>query len=182
MKGIKPDGHPPAPGLPRDLCRDHVCGPSLSIQYHHPRGSSLQTNQFTIPASTCLWITNVLADRRQQVELGKIVGDPKGYILSPLPFSLYTSDCRSRDPTVKLSGHRPHQRGPAYRCGVEGPLVWLEQPGAEPSQDFWRSLLTTLLNNTMAAVKTFRFLGPLFPRTQSGPLTRTASSKKLSTG
>lgn len=124
MKGIKPDGHPPAPGLPRDLCRDHVCGPSLSIQYHHPRGSSLQTNQFTIPASTCLWITNVLADRRQQVELGKIVGDPKGYILSPLLFSLYTSDCRSRDPTVKLSGHRPHQRGPAYRCGVEELVLW----------------------------------------------------------
>ncbi len=29
-------------------------------------------------------------------------GAPQGCVLSPLPFSLYTNDCTSKDPSVKL--------------------------------------------------------------------------------
>ena len=67
-------------------------------------------SQLTVPASTCQWITNFLTDRRQQVRLGQITsstrtistGAPQGCVLSPLLFSLYTNDCTSSDPSVKL--------------------------------------------------------------------------------
>lgn len=75
MKGIKLAGHPPAPGLSRDLCRDHVCGPSLSK--HH------------------------LCPGRQETASGA-GEDPQGYKLCPLLFSIHTNDARSRDPTVSV--------------------------------------------------------------------------------
>ncbi|KAI3355997.1 hypothetical protein L3Q82_017268, partial [Scortum barcoo] len=67
-------------------------------------------SQLTVPAPTCQWISNFLTDRRQQVRLGSITssirtvstGAPQGCVLSPLLFSLYTNDCTSGDPNVKL--------------------------------------------------------------------------------
>ncbi|KAK9522982.1 hypothetical protein VZT92_019435 [Zoarces viviparus] len=67
-------------------------------------------SQLTVPASTCQWITNFLTDRTQQVRMGKItssirtisMGAPQGCVHSPLLFSLYTNDCTTGDPTVKL--------------------------------------------------------------------------------
>ncbi len=66
--------------------------------------------QLSIPTSICQWITSFLTDRQQLVRLGKLpsntctisTGAPQGCVLSPLLFSLYTNDCTSKDPSVKL--------------------------------------------------------------------------------
>ncbi|KAK3512236.1 hypothetical protein QTP70_001090 [Hemibagrus guttatus] len=72
----------------------------------------LQTKltQLSVPSSICQWITSFLTDRHQLVKLEKFMsysritstGAPQGCILSPLLFSLYTNDCTSTDPSVKL--------------------------------------------------------------------------------
>ncbi len=64
----------------------------------------------SVPTSVCQWITSFLTDRQQLVRLGKFssstrtisTGAPQGCVLSPLLFSLYTNDCTSKDPSVKL--------------------------------------------------------------------------------
>ncbi len=57
------------------------------------------------------WINSFLTDMQQVVRLGKYTfstprtistGAPQGCVLSPLLISLYTNDCTSRDPSVKL--------------------------------------------------------------------------------
>ncbi len=66
--------------------------------------------QLSVPTSVCQWITSFLTDRQQLVRLGKFssstrtisTGAPQGCVLSPLLFSLYTNDCTSKDPSVKL--------------------------------------------------------------------------------
>ncbi len=66
--------------------------------------------QLSVPTSVCQWITSFLTDRQQLVRLGKFTsstrtistGVPQGCVLSPLLFSLYTNDCTSKDPCVKL--------------------------------------------------------------------------------
>ncbi len=66
--------------------------------------------QLSIPTSVCQWINSFLTDRQQSVKLGKLTsnthtistGAPQGCVLSPLLFSLYTNDCTSKDPSVKL--------------------------------------------------------------------------------
>ncbi len=69
-----------------------------------------ELTQLSVPTSVCQWITSFLTDRQQLVRLGKFssstrtisTGAPQGYVLSPLLFSLYTNDCTSKDPSVKL--------------------------------------------------------------------------------
>ncbi len=66
--------------------------------------------QLSVPTSVCQWIISFLTDRQQLVRLGKFTssnrtistGAPQGCVLSPLLFSLYTNDCTSKDPSVKL--------------------------------------------------------------------------------
>ncbi len=66
--------------------------------------------QLFVPTSFCQWINSFLTDRQQLVRLGKFssstrtisTGAPQGCVLSPLLFSLYTNDCTSKDPSVKL--------------------------------------------------------------------------------
>jgi len=66
--------------------------------------------QIFVPTYVCQWIICFLTDRQQVVRLGKFsssthtisTGAPQGCILSPLPFSLYTNDCTSKDPSIKL--------------------------------------------------------------------------------
>lgn len=76
---------------------------TISPDLHH------MLSQISIPASTCQ-ITSFLTDRRQQMKLDHITSNtlasstsiPQGCVLSPLLFSLYTNDCISEDPSVKL--------------------------------------------------------------------------------
>ncbi len=66
--------------------------------------------QLSVPNSICQWINSFLTDWQQLVRLGKFsfstrtfsTGAPQGCVLSPLLFSLYTNDCTSKDPSVKL--------------------------------------------------------------------------------
>ncbi len=67
-------------------------------------------SQLSGPTSICQWITSFLADRQQEVRLGKFssntylisTGAPQGCVFSPLLFCLYTYDCTTKDPSVKL--------------------------------------------------------------------------------
>ncbi len=64
----------------------------------------------SVPTSICQWFTSFQTDTQRLVRLGKFssstctisTGAPQGCVLSPLLFSLYTNDCTSRDPSVKL--------------------------------------------------------------------------------
>ncbi len=66
--------------------------------------------QLSVPISICQCINSFLTDRQHLVRLGKYTsstrtistGAPQGCVLSPLLFSLYTNDCTSKDPSVKL--------------------------------------------------------------------------------
>ncbi|KAJ8342771.1 hypothetical protein SKAU_G00326990 [Synaphobranchus kaupii] len=104
--------------------------------------------QLTVPAPTCQWITDFLTDRRQQVRLGNITssirkistGAPQGCVLSPLLFSLYTNDCTSGDPSVKLLkfaddttviGLIRDGDESAYRQEVEQLALWCGQNNLE---------------------------------------------------
>ncbi len=62
-----------------------------------------------MPTSICQWINSFLTDRQQLMMLGKYTsstrtsstGAPRGCVLSPLLFSLYTNDCTSKDPSCQ---------------------------------------------------------------------------------
>ncbi len=66
--------------------------------------------QLSVPTSVCQWINSFLTDRQQLERLGKFssstrtisTGAPQGYVLSPLLFPLYTNDCTSKGPSIKL--------------------------------------------------------------------------------
>ncbi len=66
--------------------------------------------QLSVPTSICQCINSFLTDRQQLVRLGKYTssartistGAPQGCVLSTLLFSLYTNNCTSKDPSVKL--------------------------------------------------------------------------------
>ena len=144
--------------------------------------------QLTVPATTCQWITNFLTDRKQQVRLGEITsstrtvstGAPQGCVLSPLLFSLYTNDCTSGDPSVQLLkfaddttiiGLIRDGDESAYRREVEHLALWCSRYNLELNSlktvemivDFRRSPPSlpplTILNSTVSAVESFRFLG-----------------------
>ncbi|KAK3572211.1 hypothetical protein QTP86_026057 [Hemibagrus guttatus] len=150
----------------------------------------LQTKltQLSVPSSICQWITSFLTDRHQLVKLGKFMsnsrttstGAPQGCVLSPLLFSLYTNDCTSTDPSVKLLKFADDttvigliQDGDesAYRQEIEQLAAWCSLNNLELNTfktvemivDFRRNTPAlpplTIMNSTVPTVESFRFLG-----------------------
>ncbi len=143
--------------------------------------------QLSVPTSLCQWITSFLSDRQQLVRLGKFssstrtisTGAPQSCVLSPLLLSLYTNDCTSNDPSVKLLKFADDatligliQDGDesAYRQEVKELAVWCSLNNLELNMlktvemivDFRRNPTTlpplTIMNNTVTAVESFRLL------------------------
>ncbi|KAK3521054.1 hypothetical protein QTP86_014749, partial [Hemibagrus guttatus] len=150
----------------------------------------LQTKltQLSVPSSICQWITSFLTDRHQLVKLGKFksnsrttsTGAPQGCVLSPLLFSLYTNDCTSTDPSIKLLKFADDttvigliQDGDesAYRQEIEQLAAWCSRNNLELNTlktvemivDFRRNTPAlpplTIMNSTVLTVASFRFLG-----------------------
>ncbi len=144
--------------------------------------------QLSIPTSVCQWINSFLTDRQQLVRLGKYTsstrtistGAPQGCVLSPLLFSLYTNDCTSKVPSVKLLKFADDttligliQDGDesAYRQEVKELAVWCSLNNLELNMlktvemimDFRRNPPAlpplTMMNSTVTAVESFIFLG-----------------------
>ncbi len=107
-------------------------------------------------------------------------GAPQGFVLSPLLFSLYTNDCTSKDPSVKLLKFADNttligliQDGDesAYRQEVKELTVWCSLNNLELNtlktvemiMDFRRNSPALppliIMNSTVTAVESFRFLG-----------------------
>ncbi len=140
--------------------------------------------QFSVPTSVCQWINSFLTDRQQLVRLRKYTsstrtirnGAPQGCVLSPLLFLLYTNYCTSKDPSVKLLkfADKPHwsassRTGEHYRqevkelavCAVNN-LLLNTLKTVDMIMDFRRNpptLPLTIMNSTVTAVESFRFLG-----------------------
>ncbi len=146
--------------------------------------------QLSVPTSVCQWITSFPTDR-QVVRLGKFssstrtisTGTPRGCVLPPLLFSLYTNDCTSKDPSVKLLkfaddttliGLIQDDGESAYRQEVKELAVWCSLNNLELKMlktvemivDFRRNPPAlpplTIMNSTVTAVESFRFLGTTF--------------------
>ncbi|KAL0160132.1 hypothetical protein M9458_043857 [Cirrhinus mrigala] len=144
--------------------------------------------QLSVPSSICQWITRFLTDRQQLVRLGKFTshscttstGAPQGCVLSPLLFSLYTNDCTSKDPSVKLLKFADNTTlislsndgdKSAYRQEVKELAVWCSHSNlelntlktVEMTVDFRRNPPAlpplTITDITVTSVETFRYLG-----------------------
>ena len=63
-----------------------------------------------LPSSVVSWIFDYLTNRLQYIQLNGVLlsvictntGTPRGTVLAPFLFSLYTADCRSTDETCPL--------------------------------------------------------------------------------
>ncbi|XP_072564408.1 integral membrane protein GPR180-like [Paramormyrops kingsleyae] len=146
--------------------------------------------QLSVPSSVCQWITSFLTDRQQLVRMGKITsstrmtntGAPQGCVLSPLLFSLYTNDCTSKGPSVKLlkfaddttligliqdgdeSAYRQEAKKLAAWCSLNN-LELNTLKTVEMIADFRRNPPAlpplTIMDSTVATIESFRFLGTI---------------------
>ncbi len=141
--------------------------------------------QLSVPTSFCQWMNSFLTDRQQLVRMGKYTfstrtistGAPQGCVLYPLLFSLYTNDCTSKDPSVKLLKFADDttligliQDGDesAYRQEVKELAVWCSLNNLELNMlktvemDIKRNppaLPPLIIMNSTATAVSFRFLG-----------------------
>ncbi|KAI4887070.1 hypothetical protein NFI96_002264, partial [Prochilodus magdalenae] len=158
-----------------------------------PQLLQAKLSQLSVPGSMCRWIVDFLTDRRQQVRLGKQTSDfrtlstgvPQGCVLSPLLFSLYTNDCVSKDPAVKilkcaddstLVGLIANGDESAYRRETEQLVSWCSnnhlllntEKTVEMVVDFRRNpppLPPLHINNTaVSMVESLKFLGTTISR------------------
>ncbi|KAK3545121.1 hypothetical protein QTP70_001145, partial [Hemibagrus guttatus] len=161
---------------------------SLAFNTIIPTLLQTKLTQLSVPSSICQWITSFLTDRHQLVKLGKFMsnsrttstGAPQGCVLSPLLFSLYTNDCTSTEPSVKLLKFADDttvigliQDGDesAYRQEIEQLAAWCSCNNLELNTlktvemivDFRRNTPAlpplTIMNSTVPTVESFRFLG-----------------------
>ncbi|KAK3551090.1 hypothetical protein QTP70_012176 [Hemibagrus guttatus] len=161
---------------------------SLAFNTIIPTLLQTKLTQLSVPSSICQWISSFLTDRHQLVKLGKFTsysrttstGAPQGCVLSPLLFSLYTNDCTSTDPSVKLLKFADNttvigliQDGDesAYRQEIEQLAAWCSLNNLELNTlktvemivDFRRNTPAlpplTIMNSTVPTVESFRFLG-----------------------
>ncbi len=146
---------------------------SLAFNTIIPNLTLPKLTQLSVPISVCQWINSFLTDRQQLVRLGKYssstrtisTGAPQGYVLSPLLFSLYTNDCTSKDPSVKL-----------LKFADDTTLIGLIQDGDESAYRqavkelaFWCSLNNLELNTlkTVEMIVDFRRTPLLSPHSPS---------------
>ncbi len=109
-------------------------------------------------------------------------GAPQVCVLSPLLLSLYTNDCTSKDPSVKLlkfandttlicliqdgdeSAYRQEVKELAVCCSLNNPERNTLKT-VEMIVDFWRNppalFPLIIMNSTVSAVETFKFLGSI---------------------
>ncbi|XP_062850752.1 uncharacterized protein LOC134313413 [Trichomycterus rosablanca] len=151
---------------------------------------SYKLSQLTVPPAMCQWITSFLTGRTQQVKLGEVTshtrtvstGTPQGSVISPLLFSLYTNDCISSDPSVKLLkfaddttiiGLIRDGDESAYRREVDQLVHWCSMNNlelntlktVEMTVDFRKHsparLPLTILGSPVSTVESFKFLGTI---------------------
>ncbi|KAI4903837.1 hypothetical protein NFI96_021349, partial [Prochilodus magdalenae] len=192
-------GHADGSSLKVPLTSDnnglYLC--SVSNQYGNASGTLYlhyitgqlhsKLTQLNVPVSTCQWITNFPTGREQQVRLGTIIsrtkttttGAPQGCVLSPWLFSLYTNDCTSVDPSVKILKFADEMTDiglirdddeSAYRQTVGQLVLWSNHNNlklntaktVEMTVDFRRGPLAipplTILDRTVMVVESHRFL------------------------
>ncbi|KAL0162157.1 hypothetical protein M9458_041553 [Cirrhinus mrigala] len=158
---------------------------SLAFNTIIPTLLQTKLNQLSVPSSISQWITSFLTDRQQLVRMGTLMsssrttntGAPQGCVLSPLLFSLYTNDCTSKDPSVKLLkfaddttliGLIQDGEESAYRQEVEQLAVWCSLNNLELNMLKQRNPPAlpplSIMDSTVAAVETFKFLGSIISR------------------
>ena len=144
--------------------------------------------RLSVPAPTRQWIDSFLTGRSQQVRLGHVtspplttnVGAPQGCVLSPALFTLYTNDCTTRDPTVKLLKYADDTTviglirdgdESAYRKEVDQLVQWCgrnrlllnPKKTVEMVVDFRKKPPQlpplTILGSTVATTDSYKFLG-----------------------
>ena len=104
-----PTLHPAASRLPRDVRQDSVCGFQLGVRHHHPWNPAVNAHpthcahlHLSVNLRLLVWQEAVGEVGEYCIIWTNSTGAPQGCVLSLLFFFLYTNDCTSGDPSVKI--------------------------------------------------------------------------------